>query len=267
MSEPSETEGIRAIVQEFARISKRRKRLRQVLWYIGAGTILPLGGLNFYLIPRVPFDHWSTTLVSALQMVIPFVTIVPSITMPLPSRRQKQIIEQLSRCDRVEAIGPLLSGLGLPSKAFQDVVMNALLALLPRVKSGDVVFLSDDGLLKLYEIVKSANHPLARTLSEQYDDLLVAILRAIGEVGDERVWEAVLNLATRDVTTDSQERIRQAAQECLPRLRERIERLEQERVGQHLLRPSNAPEALAEVLVRPAEGSTTTDPQQLLRPL
>src|SRR5260221_2229971 len=58
----SEPQNFQALVNECALDAKRRKRLMRMVWGVLVGSILPLLGLNLYLIPRVPSGHWSTTL-------------------------------------------------------------------------------------------------------------------------------------------------------------------------------------------------------------
>src|SRR5689334_4381114 len=69
--EQTDTESIQAFMNEFALEAKRRKRLWWIVWGIMVGSSLPMLGLNLYLIPRVHFGHWSTTLMMALQMLTP----------------------------------------------------------------------------------------------------------------------------------------------------------------------------------------------------
>lgn len=72
----------------------------------------------------------------------------------------------------------------------------------------------------------------------------------------------VQRLAESAVVTPYKKEIRQAAQECLPFLKERAAQL---RASQMLLRPSGVEETGSAALLRPAAESSATDPAQLLR--
>src|SRR5579862_1188528 len=104
---------------------------------------------------------------------------------------------------------------------------------------------------RLYRILKDEAH--------YRDELLVAILEALEQIGDARALPAVTRLAENA----EKEYVRAAAQRCRSFL---VQRDEQERLSATLLRSATSPEMPAGRLLRPAQGDGETAPERLLRP-
>lgn len=92
---------------------------------------------------------------------------------------------------------------------------------------------------------EEARQSAADALGGRDADLILAILRALEQVGDEKALPAVERL----VEIEPYHKVGRAAEACLPALRQRVE---QARLAQTLLRPASAPNAPSEVLLRPA---------------
>ncbi len=99
---------------------------------------------------------------------------------------------------------------------------------------------------------------LCHLLSRSEEPLVLAILEALGKVGDGRAVLPVQRLAVKGRT----ERIRAAAASILPVLEQRQK---QENDPQVLLRAASQDAAASNVLLRPASSTPATEPQQLLR--
>ena len=81
------------------------------------------------------------------------------------------------------------------------------------------------------------------------EDLILAVLKAFERVGDASALPSVERLATALGKTSAERRIREAALECLPFLRWRIEQMH---ATQTLLRSANPPDTPPAVLLRPS---------------
>lgn len=155
----------------------------------------------------------------------------------------------LAQYDDLRAIGPLLEALNCPEPDIRVLSEMALARLLPRLTAADSGLLNEEQYLCLF-----------RALHSRYTDLVVSVIRAFREIGDERALLTVRHLAERPPRTPRQQFIHHAAQECLPVMQERLER---ERVANILLRPTSPP---TETLPRPVMTDPNHDPALLLHP-
>lgn len=97
---------------------------------------------------------------------------------------------------------------------------------------------------------------------DYYDaDFVVMALDALREAGDERAVPCVRALAERKCETADQERVRDAARACLPRI---LERVTHRRDHDTLLRAAGPHDE--GILLRPAQTMTPPDERLLLRP-
>jgi hypothetical protein len=169
------------------------------------------------------------------------------------SQQQKSAAAVIARFDDVRAIGPLAEALEFKDKNMQSLVEQALIRLVPRLKASDSSLLSPDQRACLNRALKGKN-----------TELILAILKAWEQVGDSGAIAEVEKLAEGHGQGEKSARIREAAQECLPALRQSAER---QHLGAQLLRASAAVQASPDTLLRPAMPHLSTDPpDQLLRP-
>jgi HEAT repeat protein len=160
-----------------------------------------------------------------------------------------EIASVLAQYDDLRAIGPLLEALNCPEPDVRVLSELALARLLPRLTAADAALLNEEQYLCLF-----------RALYSRYTDLVVGVIRAFREIGDERALLTVRQLAGRPPRSPRQQFIHRAARECLPALQERLER---ERAGNVLLRPASQP---TETLPRPVMTDPDHDPEVLVRP-
>ena len=161
----------------------------------------------------------------------------------------------------VQAIAPLFAAAQVifPKKR-RRAIMGALTTLLPRMKATDAHLLTPTARNRIRDWLSTmANTVLGHPCS---DDLRIAALKALEQVGDTDDIPVVTRLANMKTRTPAKARVKQAAIECLPMLREHCGEVETART---LLRAANAEDARPETLLRAATGLPETTSAELLR--
>ena len=169
---------------------------------------------------------------------------------------QKNGTRILAEFDDKRAVGPLSLALEFNDVEVVAVAREKLVRLLPQLKASDAQLLDEEQRSILYKALHSKKH---------YAALRIAILNALQQVGDEKGLPHVQKLAKGEGLTAQEEDILRAAQECLPYLERRVDRL---RASQTLLRASSASEAMTsspDMLLRPAMDVGATPSEELLR--
>ena len=248
-----------AVLQTFLQ-SKVQGQWRQTLRTTGvlfasAALIAALG----YLVFRWHLDSFPAFVLSLIPIFF-LVRIVRG-----TSRRTRQTetdIAEMVQAGGIKAVGPLLEMLSVTANPPNIVTLyRVLTALMPQMKVSDAHLLnaSQRGILnsQLMVISEWLEAPQYR------EDFLLAALRALEQIGDKSSLPVVEQLTKMVTPTDSRQRIKEAALECLPALQQNLSHVEQ---NQTLLRASHQPAADPNLLLRPIESSAPTDPDQLLRP-
>lgn len=168
-----------------------------------------------------------------------------------PPERAFDILESVAD---VQAVGPLLDLLPTAFADRKKAILALLIRLLPRLRHDDAGLLQPSHRQHL-------RHALFIGEFQQESAYLIAILRALEQIGAREDLRPVELLADGQSDTWQELQVRDAARACLPRLRERIK---QRKESGLLLRPASgdAPEQL----LRPANSGGDPDPTQLLRP-
>jgi len=133
-----------------------------------------------------------------------------------------------------------------PDQKLRAAIRKALTQELPTLKVSDHARFSPETIQALLQALGDIDTPL-----------ILAILKALEQIGDERAVERVERLAR---TAKSRE-VRQAAEECLPALRASASNV---RLANTLLRPAESPPDAT--LLRPA-GAGGAETATLLRPV
>jgi hypothetical protein len=168
------------------------------------------------------------------------------------SQVQKKVTKELAEFEDIRSVGPLALALEYQDRELKAVAENKLTRLLPRLQVSDAPLLDEEQRKCLYRALRGRN-----------TELVLAILKALEQVGDEQAVPYVQKLADGEGIAATALRIREAAQACLPALQQRAEL---ERSRQTLLRAASASDTPSDVLLRPASGALVeADPQQLLR--
>lgn len=170
--------------------------------------------------------------------------------------RHARMAHSILREENPEAVGRIAEAALWPDGRIRAAAMSTLARLLPRLKASDAGILtsSQRGCL---------NGLLNRTTAQEYPETVVALLRALEQIGDVSAMRYVQSLVDMPGRSARIAAVREAARECLPVLAERA-RLNTD--PQVLLRPAEAPGAPSEILVRPASGAPVADDMMLVRP-
>lgn len=169
--------------------------------------------------------------------------------------QQTELARMLAKFDDVQAVGRLAEALEWPDVETRHLAAEALTRLLPRLKASDAALLNPAQRACLYEALTPANVSGNAVFQ-------VAILQGLQQIGDADAVPYVQRLANMTPNSASRKWVQETAQECLPFL---LERAEQRRSHQTLLRASAPAGTPSEMLLRPAGGTPETDPQKLLR--
>ncbi len=168
---------------------------------------------------------------------------------------QTEAARKLAAHDDVRGVGKLAEALEWPDEATRQIAASALARLLPRLNFSDANLLDARQRAILYKTLRlrDANYS---------GELQIAILTALQQIGDEEAVPVVQRLAHGLAFSPRQKRVRKAAEECLPFLKDRASLT---RASQTLLRASSSSEQASQALLRAARNPEETDPAQLLR--
>jgi len=225
---------------------KRQWRSRfAVTSAVGIGQIL-LSELSMLGTPGVQFAHNHIQIVG-MSLVLGAILGWPLIQTRQRIRRAQGVLPQI---EDVRVCGPLLELWHSGDPETRLLVEASLVRLLPLFRASDVALLN------------ARQHDLLdQVLSSGSVGLTLAVLKALEQIGDKRELPLVERLAAGGGLAKREERVRQAAQECLPYLQQRVLGME---ANQTLLRASDRLEA-SDTLLRAAQNSTATSAEQLLR--
>jgi hypothetical protein len=169
------------------------------------------------------------------------------------TRRQKEAAVKLAQIDDVRVIGAVLDARFYIDKKLQGLIVPTLIRLLHRLKASDAHLLTDTQKKMLHKWL-----PVEKIIRPE-EKFVLAVLKALEQVGTPEALPYVEKLAEGKGMATTNATVREAAQDCLLYLRER---LTQQEANQTLLRPGNAP---TDTLLRPVEDHHEIKPQQLLR--
>ena len=190
---------------------------------------------------------WLTLLTLVVTMgynpligaMLPFALLAPIVYAAFEMNRiatqLRRRVEKLTATDDVRIVGTLLNAQTWLSSQGQSVIQDALIRLLPRLKTSDRNLLTP-AQLSLLSSFLSTHNPL----------LILAQLKALEQIGDEKAIPNVERLLHLIERKDPE--ITGAAQQCLEFLIVRAEELKAER---QLLRASSA-DTLTTDLLRPS---------------
>ena len=247
--EAAHFENVLAAARTEAQAYRRRRRTNRITVYLLGGVFSLMVILWMYAaFTGRDIGNWSNFFI--------YSGLFTSFGGVAMSKNHKEAAEKLAQFNDVRAVGLLTEILESSDKDTARVSRDALILLLPRLQ------FSNAGLLSA-EQRDVLNRALPKAVTKGDRALSLAILQAYQQVGSEKEAAVVERLATGSVAAYDSE-LRQAAQDCLPYLRDSIARRKESHV---LLRASQAEDARPETLLRPASyAANQNDAQELLRP-
>jgi hypothetical protein len=171
------------------------------------------------------------------------------------SNKQSEAAKQLAQTDDIRAVGPLTEALEWPDASIQRTAADGLTRLLPRLTASDANLLNSKHRVTLYKLLRMRN-------AGANERLLLSILRALQQVGDEAAIPVVERLSNAHAYTQRQRNVKQMATDTLPLLQSTARNVGSSAM---LLRASSANETPSDLLLRGAMASPEEAPQQLLR--
>ncbi len=186
---------------------------------------------------------------------------------------EKKQLNELIRQKNLQNIGTLVEVMRLEKEMNTTDAQQSLTELLPQLRPEHASLLNrrQRGLLRNV-LNTNIEHILNRDVSHLFTpvslqnpanrraiEFRVAIMKAIAQVGTKEDLPIIEKYATMEAVSETQQVVKNAAQECLPLLQIRIAEQEDKNT---LLRASSAEAHSPETLLRPA--SPTQDPAELL---
>jgi HEAT repeat protein len=196
-----------------------------------------------------PMMHYANNHIQivGMSLVIGAVLGWPLIQIRHRIRRDQSVLTQI---DDGRVCGPLLELWHSGDSEMRLVAEASLVRLLPSLRASDAAQLN-----------ARQRERLDQALSSGSVGLVLAVLKALEQIGGKKELPRVERLAAGGGLAKHENRIREAAQECLLYLQQRTQGKE---ANETLLRASDRFEG-TETLLRAAQGSTETPPEQLLR--
>jgi hypothetical protein len=169
----------------------------------------------------------------------------------------------LSAYDDMRMVGPLIDALGIRDTFIRTPAINTLTKLLPRLHATDAQHITALQMWRLCDALKYNSYEYSDSFTRAFDapiiggvvdrsellDFHLAILKALEQIGDETAIPHVSAIIEQRVFREADKILRDAAVECYPTL---IARVEENRPGSMLLRPSTGLDRNGETLLRPA---------------
>jgi hypothetical protein len=198
--------------------------------------------------------HWSWEELRIFQI---FQFSALAVALYLPRRGHQSVATLIEGMNDIRFLGAMLDLLhqGVGDVEVSKNLRAALMRLLPQFRADQAAMLTPEQRQALLVPLKSPYGNVEFTL---------AVLKALEQVGDEKAIPVVEQLASDGAPTANMKRVRQAARDCLPFLRQSAER---QRLSETLLRASDtSTTATPDVLLRPAMPNADQTPsEQLLR--
>ena len=170
---------------------------------------------------------------------------------------------ELARIGGIQAIPPLFAALqNTNSPKRQAAIRDALITLAPQMKASDAHLLTPVAHTLIRSWLYTVYNPALSLGYSLPANACIAALKALEQVGDSNYISIVARLANMKTRTPAKARVKQAAIECLPMLREHCGEVETART---LLRAANAEDARPDTLLRAASSTTKASAAELLR--
>lgn len=227
---------------------KRVKRRRRITVACSIGFVLYI---TLIFVDSLFFHVMSTTFYSYMS-IVPLLLVAMAAT-----ERREKLAKQLAQYDDKRAVGPLVEALGYYDPLTVNAAITALTRLLPELRASDRHLLNDAQRTGLNNVLLGTSRLKASAIKPE---LALAILKALGQVGDAAALPAVEKVANGG-GIGKNSAVRLASAECLPFLQE----VARHEAAQKMLLRASGPGASPEALLRPASSEPDDPTDQLLR--
>ena len=154
--------------------------------------------------------HWHGSYISLLNCLNMSNVVIMGL---LNSKSRKKTLAALVKVEDVRIVGALCDVLAFQNPDMKGMAQEALVNLLPRLQASDSNVLNAEQRGHLYAALKGTHRAL-----------VLAILKALEQVGDAKAIPFVEALAAKNDLGATNLEVRRAAKECLPYLRVRRNR-------------------------------------------
>ena len=241
---------------------KQKNHQRKQLSLAAFGSLISLTILILYLVMQIEKslqDH----LVLVLPLIVVFSALL-TVVLTLLRKVNRSVgydANEVARLGGANAVPFLLESLNLDAtRRAREPIYEALGAVLPQLKASDSHLLRPPHRFILNNLLMLESE--TGFLYKPNLHCSLGVLKAYEQVGDERAFSAVTKVANLRPRNERQRQLKEAAEACLPHLKENILAYQAQ---QTLLRASSLSSSASDILLRPATSSTSTDPEQLLR--
>ncbi len=237
--------------REDHRLAKRHRIGRGIEWYFRMALWSGVPLCFLLLVLHVSCPDWMGRFFFGSFALSMFYNIFVEFWLTTGTRKHRQAIRIVTDSEDLRVVGPLCAF--LPHRLSPE---RALIKLLPRLRASDAHLLNAHERACLYERLRTNTRGSFQ--GGYAEELTLAILKALEQIGDGQAALYVYQAAK----TAKSPKVREAASNCLPYL---MQRAEQERATNSLLRPSHAADVSDKTLLRAAQNTPGAEPQQLLR--
>ena len=177
-----------------------------------------------------------------------------------PTQEEKEAARNLTQYDDIRAVKPLLLALtpGIFDYHLRPAILKALTRLTSKLDAESASSLPEDQQNNLNTLINNR-----QVLSYLPNDLVRNVVKTMGWIGNSHSLPVIEAFAVGKGRATQDRRLQEAAQNCLPLLRERVR---QETSQQTLLRASDSSSTNLGTLLRPTQTAQDNHLQELLRP-
>lgn len=256
----ADAQAVRLVTQRLNEITTRAKRanhLFSIRYGVLCGVLL---GAIF-----LPFRSFGLDNPLCVPLVL-LMFIVGIILLGLADRARARTmpvfdVAEITQIGGVKAIAPLWASMQNPIPyARKRAINETITLLLPELKASDAHLITPAFRRDIHTTLQHGSFGYAT--HDHYIARCIASLKALEQVGDSRDIPVVKKLTNMKPQTPEQEKIKQAAIECLPML---LANCGDVKAARTLLRASQSEDCRPDTLLRPANGATQTSSAELLR--
>ncbi len=241
-----------ADAEELVRLLESKRRVRRGAKSSAFRIII------YIIICNYTAKHNHINAMTIIVIITTYVAIIAEILRLLLSKfRWGKIANDLYPLLNVKAVGSLIEDVNSP--LIKKEAREMLAEILPSLKASDAHLMTE----RHHKMLNSLLHNETLQIYPASNEFVITVMKAYEQVGGTQDLPTVERLARGEGYGKRNRDVREAAQACLPYLRERAAGQESR---QTLLRAASESAADPGTLLRPAQAAGVTAPAELLRP-